>query len=104
MLIACIALGLSLQRTAIKTPEKCCKGSEMLSTSTNIFISWLNEKMNGENWDISSYFIPQKQHTVKPVLKGHLKIDTTKTLMTNGSLMKVESIAECSPWSILQYF
>ena len=24
--------------------------------------------------------------------------------MTNGSLMNVESIAECSPWSILQYF
>ena len=24
--------------------------------------------------------------------------------MTNGSLMKVKSIAECSPWSILQYF
>ena len=24
--------------------------------------------------------------------------------MTNGSLMKVESIAECSTWSILQYF
>ena len=24
--------------------------------------------------------------------------------MTNGSLMKVESIAECSRWSILQYF
>ena len=24
--------------------------------------------------------------------------------MENGSLMKVESIAECSPWSILQYF
>ena len=24
--------------------------------------------------------------------------------MTNGSLMKVESIAECSPWTILQYF
>ena len=24
--------------------------------------------------------------------------------MTNGSVMKVESIAECSPWSILQYF
>ena len=24
--------------------------------------------------------------------------------MTNGSLMKVENIAECSPWSILQYF
>ena len=24
--------------------------------------------------------------------------------MTNGSLMQVKSIAECSPWSILQYF
>ena len=24
--------------------------------------------------------------------------------MTSGSLMKVESIAECSHWSILQYF
>ena len=24
--------------------------------------------------------------------------------MTNGSLMKVKSIAECSPWNILQYF
>ena len=32
------------------------------------------------------------------------KIDKTEILMTNGSLMKVESIAECSPWSILQYF
>ena len=41
---------------------------------------------------------------VKPVLSGHSKIDKTKVLMTNGSLMKVESIAECSPWSILQYF
>ena len=35
--------------------------------------------------------------TVKPVLRGHLKIDKTKVLMENGSLMKVESIAECSP-------
>ena len=41
-------------------------------------------------------------HTVKPVLSGHSKIDKTKILMTNGTLMKVESIAECSPWSILQ--
>ena len=42
--------------------------------------------------------------TVEPVLNGHSKMDKTKILMTNGSLMKVESIAECSPWSILQYF
>ena len=35
-------------------------------------------------------------YTVKPVLNGHSNIDKTKILMTNGSLMKVESIAECS--------
>ena len=44
------------------------------------------------------------KYTVKPVLSGHSKIDKTKTLQTNGGLMKVKSIAECSPWSILQYF
>ena len=27
----------------------------------------------------------------------HSKIDKTKILMTNGSLMQVESMAECSP-------
>ena len=43
-------------------------------------------------------------NTVKPVLSGHSKIDKTKILMINGSLMQVKSIAECSPWSILQYF
>ena len=32
---------------------------------------------------------------VKQPLK---KIDKTKILMTNGSLMKVKSIAECSKW------
>ena len=43
-------------------------------------------------------------YTVKPALNGHSKIDKTKVLKANGSLMKVESIAECSPRSILQYF
>ena len=38
--------------------------------------------------------------TVKPVLSGHSKIDKTKILMTKGSLMKVESIAECSPFDM----
>ena len=37
--------------------------------------------------------------TVKPVLSGHSKIDKIKILMTNGSLMKVKSLAEGSPWS-----
>ena len=43
-------------------------------------------------------------YTVKSVLSSHSKIDKTKVLKTNGSLMKVKTIAECSPWSILQYF
>ena len=50
----------------------------------------------------------QKVHVAsqysKTCLKQPLKKDKTKILIINGSLMKVESIAECSPWSILQYF
>ena len=34
--------------------------------------------------------------TVNPVLSGHSKTDKIKVLKTYGSLMKVESIAECS--------
>ena len=34
--------------------------------------------------------------TVKPVLSGHSKIEKRMVLKTNVSLMKVESIAECS--------
>ena len=37
--------------------------------------------------------------TVKPVLNDLSKIDKPKIVMTNGSLMKVESVAEGSPWS-----
>ena len=40
----------------------------------------------------------------KTCLKQPLKKDKTKILITNESLMKVKRIAECSPWSILQYF
>ena len=40
----------------------------------------------------------------KTCLKQPLKKDKTKILVTNYSLMKVARIAECSPWSILQYF
>ena len=36
-----------------------------------------------------------KQGTVELVLSCHSKIDKTKILMTNGSLIKVESIAGC---------
>ena len=49
-------------------------------------------------------FMSAPYTTVIQVLSGHSKIGKTKILMTNGSLMKVESFAECSecsPWSIL---
>ena len=39
-------------------------------------------------------------NTVKHVFSSHSKIDKIKILITNGSLMQVERIAECSPWSI----
>ena len=44
------------------------------------------------------YVCFRKQFEVqkKPVLSGHSKKDKTKVLNTNGSLMKVESVAECS--------
>ena len=37
-----------------------------------------------------------EKSTVKPVVSSHSKIDKTKVSKTNGSLMKVESIAKCS--------
>ena len=46
-----------------------------------------------EEWIFQYY---PHTNTVNPVLNGHSKIDKTKVLMTNGSLMKVKSIAECS--------
>ena len=44
-----------------------------------------------------------KSEYSKTCLKRPFKKDKREILMTNGSLMKVESIAECSLWSILQY-
>ena len=40
----------------------------------------------------------------KICVKRPLKSRQNKDLYDKGSLMKVDSIAECSPWSILQYF
>ena len=68
------------------------------------------EVFDVKSWNIIRFFKLNfeeekvKRSTVKPVLSGHSKIDKTKILMTNGRLMKVESIAECSRWSILKYF
>ena len=57
------------------------------------------------NFDIScSYSLLLHVNTVKHDLSGHSNKDKTKALMANGSLMKVQRIAECSPLSILPYF
>ena len=53
------------------------------------------------NYNILNSIVYQKNETsfsftVKPVLSGHSKLDKISVLNTNGSLMKVESIAECS--------
>ena len=60
-------------------------------------------------WPIKTFVLIHKQLTFKlnysnTCVKRHSKIDKTNILMTNGSLMKDQRIAECSPWSILQCF
>ena len=88
-----------------------------LCTYNNMWpVSALSSKDMGQEfllWNSSSFYwsglvimynIAIEKNTVKPVLSGHSKEDKTKILMTNGSLMKVESIAERSLWSILQHF
>ena len=47
---------------------------------------------------------PPRSCTVKPVLSGHSERTTKLVFNTDYRLMQVKSIAECSPWSILQYF
>ena len=58
---------------------------DITQPGSHLFLPWNFTK---ELW--SFFFL------VKPALSGHSKIDKTKILKTNGSLMKVESIAECS--------
>ena len=45
---------------------------------------------------IENYLNDRITCTVNPVKNSHSKIDKTKDVMTNGSLMKVKSIAEHS--------
>ena len=40
--------------------------------------------------------------TVKPLENGHSQKDKKLVLKTKYCLMKVESIAECSPWSFIK--
>ena len=43
------------------------------------------------------YEISSNTVTVKPVLSSHSKLDKTKILMTNGSLMQVKNICRMLP-------
>ena len=52
-------------------------------------------KMSDKNALVNS-LLQNLYYTVKPVFSGHSKIDKTKVLKTNGSLIKVKSITECS--------
>ena len=55
-------------------------------------------KLIHQEWTLIRYFWPHLKNktTVKPVLSSHSKTVKTKILKTHGSLIKVESIAECS--------
>ena len=66
-----------------------------------LFLLFKNDIVNGID---SNKRLFTDDITVNPVLSGHSKIDKTKVSLANGSLMKDESIAECSYRSILQYF
>ena len=49
-------------------------------------------------WSVNLLLQVVFKHIVKPVVSGHSKIGKTKILMTNGSLMKVESIIRMLPF------
>ena len=73
-------------KTSILEPWNGCEAKILEARGISAF--WpihLDSKMN-----------VSPKYTIKPVLNGHSKIDKTKILMTNGNIMKVESIAECS--------
>ena len=86
-----------------------CQGVRIFGLNTILFFRYYNFNevqmfTFSRRIDEGGSDITVSNGTVKPVLSNHSKIDKTKVLMTNGSLMKVKSIAECSSWSILQYF
>ena len=62
-----------------------CQQYTLLSGFWRVFAQWL------VNFCCRKNLI----NSVKHVLSGHSKLDKTKVLKTNGSLIKVESIAEC---------
>ena len=75
---------------------KCCITLSVISLAS-CSLSW-NMAVHvwvSNNWR-KKYRHKGNSNYNKTCLKRPLKIDKTKILMTNGNLMKVESIAECS--------
>ena len=78
----------------------------LYTPKTNVF-KWKKSDSNHFLGFIYFYvylLIIQTTDAVKPVLSGHSKIDKTMVLKTNGSLMKVESIAERSQGAFCSTF
>ena len=82
-----------------------------LCTLTSKCIIWRTKNTHTNKWVWPGYatiHIPhtqtigttRKRYTVEPVQNGHSKIDKTKVFMTTGSLMKIESIAECNTFDL----
>ena len=66
----------------------CCIYSNELKTTFIMEVNSTSPDYTSLTW------VHTVCNTVKLVLSGHSKIDKTNILETNGSLMKVESIAE----------
>ena len=77
---------------------------EMGYSGAGVNIAVLDDGVDIGHPDLIDNYVTLYSSTVKSVLSGHSIIDKTKILPTNGSSMKVKSIAECSNESILQYF
>ena len=81
--------------------KKSKKGKLTLEVNDGKFSTC--EQGTGDPKKVCNFYLNCKYS--KTCVKQPLKrIDKTKIYMTNGSLMKIESIAECCPWSILQNF
>ena len=90
-------------------PLKCCGHTNGRSgpTTRPAFAKATQVKYssyNSESTNSTKQKVRVGSQNSKTCHKQPLKKDKTKILITNCSLMKVKSIAECPTWSILQYF
>ena len=91
----CLQQKFSSAWTSAKSDLSLCCSHEVTENP------WLMPRLTRVLAECKTHFFFFVIYTVKPVLRRHSKIDKTKDLKTDGRLMKVESIAECSHWSIL---